>query len=691
MKKFILSCILAILCIAMSAGAAWYIGNRPLQSYYSNKKVRASIPRRFFIPHGTAKIYHENGQLAYQYQIINNINNGELIFYLPGDTLTFHYVNDKILGPVISKNALKDKKNIKIVFAPNNALEITLIQDSGKINAKGRRLCKDDDFLLKLEAYSAHKSPHTLENVLSCFAIDTASYQSVGAHCQFKGEYIYPQFKTDFQTTCTLLNTRDDFKKDIKQLKVETLYTLKDDTLKIKAIDLDQTDNILILSYKGINAIIPELVDTFILSNKEISDLIPVVRKNLSISDARLIIDNKKIWELKGDINLITGFSEPYYISAYTDNKMSSQLKILHNNLSLKALYPISQTPMFALGVKFDESFKTKYQDVTKDVQETVTTHLTSQNEDSEQDSEKLADYAWKLSDLFSSLNLTVLDLQEQPVLTAQFQLKQGISAENLPSSPLAAFNIMFTTYQDGEPLHQAIGSVEEGFLIDGDASTNDEVFALLNNISLNAVLEDINNELDLKYTPLFEKARTFKDYIGMDPFFLGFYGFYKEAMPKYKLTQTISQITSLAYSIQALYEEDDDYENLSAGDLKEAEIILPEMLSSNNILLNPFGGKIRIIKSMAQENDEEIHDAFILVYEGLPADICFDLATLDWKQINSGFIGIKATSRGTADVSKAFLDKPFEQRPSQTVYKPFDAQRVCANGRASSVALKFK
>ena len=142
--------------------------------------------------------------------------------------------------------------------------------------------------------------------------------------------------------------------------------------------------------------------------------------------------------------------------------------------------------------------------------------------------------------------------------------------------------------------------------------------------------------------------------------------------------------------NLQDLYADYDDYDNLKAADLIKSGVITSDMLDTHNALLNAFGGKIRIMKSEAQE-DSDAHDAFILIYDGLPAEACFKLATLDWKAVNDGFIGIKATPNGTADVRGAYKSETFEKRPSGTVYHPYEAQNACGKGNSSSVALKFE
>ena len=176
MKKFILSCILAILCICAAAAVAVYIGNLPVETYWPNKQVRTSVSRRFFVPHGMAKVYHQNGKLAQQYQIINNVKNGEVRFFLPQKTVKMNYLNNTLLGivDIESEAQKKDKNQIKpkIVFEPENKLKVTYDFDGQKILITGTRKCMDDDFLGKLENYSESADTQAFENLMSCFSLE---------------------------------------------------------------------------------------------------------------------------------------------------------------------------------------------------------------------------------------------------------------------------------------------------------------------------------------------------------------------------------------------------------------------------------------------------------------------------------------------------------------------------------------
>lgn len=696
MKNFILSCIVAILCVCIAGAVAVYVGNMPVETTWPNKQVRTSVPRRFFVPNGIAKVYHENGKLSYQYQIINNVRNGEVRFYLPNKTLTMNYLNGNLMGNVELKSNIpqKDdnKKKLKIILETGNNIKISYTKEGNDILLTGKRTCPDDNLISVLEAYSAKTTPETFENLMACFSFENFTFKNQLQECTAQGRYVYPDFKSDFKFSCSVTNPSDDIGADFKNLKIDSLYTLREDLLKTKIISKDKSKDSIFIAFKGFQSISRVALDTFLFqeNHENISNLISTLMTDLTLSDMQLNIRGKKIWTIKGDFNFFEGFSSPYYISSYTDNAMSSQFKITSDSVDLKALYPISRVPMLSLGLKINESFKIKYKELADKISTTINEQLSAKDDDKTKLIPDLSEYMWDFSDLFNSLNFSLFDLEGQPVINASLQLKRGISSDEIAAAPQSSFAVKLTTYQAGEQAHQAIGSLDNGFVIDGEPADIEDLMALLNNTTINAVLDDIANELDLKYGPIVENAKTHEDYIGVDPFFLGFYKSYKDNILKYKLNLTLSQIPTLAANLQALYEEDESYDNLKASDLIHTGIVTPEMLDSKNSLLNAFGGKIRIIKS-ATEDDSDTHDAFILVYDKLPAEACFKIATYDWKSINDGFVAIKAVSTGTADVTRAYKNKTFEGRRSGNAYHPYEAQNACGKGQSSSIALKFE
>ena len=690
-KLFKILFILAIWAAA-GAGAAYYFGSQPDVTYYPDGKTKSSVSRKWFIPNGLASYYRPDGTLSQQCTFVDGKQTGEATIYFAGKPVKTRYQDGQLTGSADLGNIafLKDKPLPSVTFLPNRGLELVFAQDDMRLQLKANRVCADDSLIARLQAYADTLDKQQLKLVLECLKLQHLSWDQNQTSCHMQGEYLYPALASDISVSCDVPYDNQELLTGIEILSVQGSYVLDQDKLSFDIFDPHKSTSKFFVSYRGIAPIVKSISETLINENADdyVPNILTAILQNLTSSDAYVMLNNQKIWDISGDFNLMNGFSDPYYISSYTDNAMSSQFKISSDGLNFKALYPISKTPMLAMGLNVNETFKLKYQNMMQDISKALAEQIGT--DDQQQTLTNLTNYAWEFSDLFKSVYASVMDIQGQPALKAQIKLKSGISSDDISESPALAFDLMFITYQNGDPTHQVIGSFDKGFQIDGRTAQLEEVLSVLNNTSLNAVLADINNELELKYGYIIDNAQTPEDYIGIDPFFLGFYRAYKDTILKYQTNQTLTQIMTLVYGLQSIYAEDKNYNNLSAADLKKAGIITPDMLNDNNVLLNAFGGKIRILKSMAQA-DSEAHDAFILIYEGLPSDACFELATIDWASLNSGFIGIKASARGSADVTKAFLNKSFEKRPSGTVYKPFDAQRACSNSNSGSVALKFQ
>ena len=693
MKRFILSCILALLCIAASAALAIYIGYRPVKSTYPNGQVRISIPRRFFVPHGMVNVYHENGKLSYQYQMVNNIKNGDVLIYVGDQILKLHYVNEKLMGPVTFKSEFLDSKGIKPLFIlkPKDEIELRLTGDKTNTLITGKRICSDDELLYAIERYSAQLKVENLETLLACFSLQNISLKNEMVECRAKGDYTHPQFKKDIQSVCSFERSIDTFDAKIKQLQIESFYDASNDVLKNKLYDKEKPENQFFTSYSGINKLVPSLIDSLWEKDSErTGEIMSAIFNNFTFSDTHLVMNNKKIWDISGDFNLIEGFSDPYYISSYTDGEMTSQFKITPEGVALKALYPLSKTPMLSLAFNINPIFRARYHSMVEDISIMLTKHFDDEDAQNQALIDTMSKYAMQFSDIFKSMDFSLLDNNGEMALGATLQLKNNTSKINILDDPMAAFDVILTTYQNGEPAHQAVGNLKTGYTIDGESADAEDILSMLNTASLNKVFDNIHYELEQKFGPIINNAKTPEDLVGIDPFFLGFYNGFTKAATQYKVSQLMREIIILAGDIQALYENYDNYNDLSAADLKQYGVITDDMLTDNKLLLNIFGGKIRILKSAAKQGDKD-QTAFVLIYEGLPSSVCTELATTDWSVLNSGFIAVAASKEEIEDISKAYQDEEFYKRPSGTVYKPFDAWNACNKEKSSAVALKFR
>jgi len=157
----------------------------------------------------------------------------------------------------------------------------------------------------------------------------------------------------------------------------------------------------------------------------------------------------------------------------------------------------------------------------------------------------------------------------------------------------------------------------------------------------------------------------------------------YSKAMFKHKLNTTLDQMTMLITNIRTMYGTQDNYNGL-ATDVIKLGIIPATMGTSVSALSNPFKGKVSIATGEAKQGEADT--AFLIKYEGLPAEACVAIATSDWGAgAGSGFIGVDADSSTGADASSKYVGAGEGQSLSVTT-----AINDCGTANTSSVSLKF-
>ena len=127
----------------------------------------------------------------------------------------------------------------------------------------------------------------------------------------------------------------------------------------------------------------------------------------------------------------------------------------------------------------------------------------------------------------------------------------------------------------------------------------------------------------------------------------------YSKAMYKYRVNETMNQLTMIVSNIRTLFGSQSTYTGLgtsisspmSAQDALKYGIVTPDMLK-DSALQNPFKGAIKIAPSIGRKaNDNE---TFIIEYDSLPAEACVTIVTSDWGSgAGSGLVGIAAYNVG--------------------------------------------
>ena len=109
------------------------------------------------------------------------------------------------------------------------------------------------------------------------------------------------------------------------------------------------------------------------------------------------------------------------------------------------------------------------------------------------------------------------------------------------------------------------------------------------------------------------------------------------------KLNYTTHQISNLVENIRTHYMVYDDETETSVERLIEVDAIPQSIISEDNTLVNPYGGNIIIAPSDRLRNVKENLESttFKMSYQGLPKDVCVNLAMMDWGDKVKGLLAV--------------------------------------------------
>ena len=109
------------------------------------------------------------------------------------------------------------------------------------------------------------------------------------------------------------------------------------------------------------------------------------------------------------------------------------------------------------------------------------------------------------------------------------------------------------------------------------------------------------------------------------------------------KLNYTTHQISNLVENIRTHYMVYDDETETSVERLIEVDAIPQSIISEDNTLVNPYGGSIIIAPSDRLRNVKENLESttFKMSYQGLPKDVCVNLAMMDWGDKVKGLLAV--------------------------------------------------
>ena len=109
------------------------------------------------------------------------------------------------------------------------------------------------------------------------------------------------------------------------------------------------------------------------------------------------------------------------------------------------------------------------------------------------------------------------------------------------------------------------------------------------------------------------------------------------------KLNYTTHQISNLVDNIRTHYMVYDDETETSVERLIEVDAIPRSIISDDNTLVNPYGGNIIIAPSDNLRNIKKNLESttFKMSYQGLPKDVCVNLAMMDWGDKVKGLLAV--------------------------------------------------
>ena len=695
-KLFKILFILAIWAAA-GAGAAYYFGSQPDVTYYPDGKTKSSVSRKWFIPNGSASYYRPDGTLSRQCTFVDGKQTGEATIYFAGQPVKTRYQDGQLTGAADFGNIafLKDKPVPSVTFLPNRGLELVFAQDDMRLQLKANRVCADDSLIARLQAYADTLDKKQLKLVLECLKLQNLSWDQNQASCHMQGEYLYPALASDISVSCDVPYDNQDLLTGIEILSVQGSYVLDQDKLSFDIFDPHKSTSKFFVSYRGIAPIVKSISETLINENADdyVPNILTAILQNLTSSDAYVMLNNQKIWDISGDFNLMNGFSDPYYISSYMDQQITSQWKVTSSGINLKVLYPVSKKPMLLFGLNVDESFKENYHTLMQDIINVLAENIhINDGESTEQKvlSNDISSFADDASDLLKNVYATLYNNKGQKVLSGIMSFKKNADEQELLGSPLTAFTGNVTLYDNNRPIHQIAGDFEKGFTVDGQIASQEDVFNLVGSPEVLQVFADIGEELDTKFGPIVDNGQLLDATTPVDPFLFGLYLGYSHAKVDPNISVLRNQIATIADNIQSLYADAESYAGLTDDIAIEYDAVPIDMAEHDDDHIRNVYGGIVTISIDAASSDGYDDEAFILTITNLPQEACTALASHDWFEDNEGFIGVAAVPTGVADVSLAYTDQSFQGRPAGTVYTRTEAKNACGQTGTSSVALKF-
>lgn len=161
---------------------------------------------------------------------------------------------------------------------------------------------------------------------------------------------------------------------------------------------------------------------------------------------------------------------------------------------------------------------------------------------------------------------------------------------------------------------------------------------------------------------------------------------YYQSASDSNKTQSAISEVMSATSAINGLYIGQSGYDGLSAAVLKNSSAIPDNYKTSNNKIMNPFGGELTVGAATGANKSF----GYYLKLDKLPKSACISLATLNLGTSAAGY-GIGINDPAGAGSFTDTLTQNTGKKTSITPSEAAESGKGCADGSDNSVTYFMK
>lgn len=687
MKTKVIASVSAGAIIAAACGGALWMGNQPETTYYPDGKIHTTVQRKFFQKTGKYTIYNVNGSISQQYNMVNGVKEGEADIFAGQNVIKVNYANGKLSGSVSFDTHEKYPELSKTEFSVNDGvLSVQQKKEDEIVSVGSKIICEDENLFAKVQSFAENGNLETFTALAECFDFSSASAEGKEYSCKYEGSFVYPKFTQNSSFSCEdksgeMVNLYASLYglENLGKFKISFSYDADKNQFSFKSADsnnkYEQTQII-----KGLDEVIPAIGEFGFSKqeNKDIVKLIKVVLSKITSSDSFMQVNGRKIFESTGDFNLIDGFSNQWKATFFGfDNKPGTELKITDKGTILNLAYPVSGKPLMSFGMKFNDKFKATY----KKLLNNVLNEFSENTEDvaMEHLMQALPEYAMEISDVLDSVNGLLLNNKGEKIIGGVVGIKKGVDFSTFMESPEEAVTLKIITYKDNKVENVISGDLKNGFVANGKRIFENEIENYIDMNAIDATMKDIEKEMK-QVKELIDSGK-----VTADPFTMGFYSGYFNAMDKYKENKVADQLNMLAQNIRTMYATQDDYSGLNSETAKKIGVVPEDMIGANNAIVHALGGTVNISSSQLNSVEEK-QDAFIIRLTNLSESVCENMIFNSWDLMSDkSFVAFGVNT----DLNKVYADK-CENIPNVVCGSDFTGFPECMPS-GNIVSYKFK